>query len=81
MVNGSLHSGFCPQYFRFERDQAGTEFFDRQRIKILPPERGQWIIGLFRKEFIRVHDVKVDRTRALVNNGNAIRSQGASNVA
>jgi putative PIG3 family NAD(P)H quinone oxidoreductase len=67
MVNGALTMALYPRDFRFETGDALIELGHRQRIEILPGERGNRIIGLAREILVGIHGPNVDRRTRDVN--------------
>lgn len=67
MVNGGFNFRLHPRDFALEDGDAGMQFFDRQRIEILPDEQGQRVAWFIRKELVQIHGPRVRRRRACVN--------------
>ena len=55
MVNGAVLVAFDARDFGLEIGDALVELGDRQRIEILPGERGHRIIGAARKILVGIH--------------------------
>ena len=55
MVNGAILVAFDALDFGLEISDALVELGDRQRIEILPGERGHRIIGAARKILVGIH--------------------------
>ena len=58
MVNGAFNLRFCSRDFGFERGDAGVKLVDRERIEVLPRQRGQRIARSGPEDLVQIHDPK-----------------------
>ena len=69
MVNGALHSRFCPDDLGFEQRDTLLKLLDREGVEVLLAQLDRQIVLTTRKVFVGVHRAsKVDRARSDVNN-------------
>lgn len=82
MVNGALGMIADAGDLGLERGNARIEFGDRERVEILPGERGERVVGLAGQEIVRVH-ARAELTASeplSIRRGRAPHAYGGSRV-